>query len=130
LSGRLLLDTHIFVTAALEGFEALSPRARKALKEFEAGRVFSTISMTEIAIKTIIGKLAITDEQLLTGITDMRLTVLPYTRGHAMQMFDLPLHHGDPFDRMLIATALTEDIPILSADTLFREYKGLRVIRA
>jgi PIN domain nuclease of toxin-antitoxin system len=47
-----------------------------------------------------------------------------------MEMFDLPLHHGDPFDRMLIATALVEELPILSADALLREYKGLHVIRA
>ena len=74
--------------------------------------------------------MAINGEQTRIAITDMRLTVLPYTTVHAMQMFDLPLHHGDPFDRMLIATALTEDLPILSADAFFREYKGLRVIRA
>ncbi|MDQ2949692.1 MAG: type II toxin-antitoxin system VapC family toxin [Acidobacteriota bacterium] len=86
--------------------------------------------MTEVAIKTRIGKLAITGEQTRIGIADMRLTVLPYTTAHAMQMFDLPLHHGDPFDRMLIATALAEDLPILSGDALFREYKGLHVIRA
>lgn len=127
---RLLLDTHIFVTAALEGIEALSPKARKALREFEPGRLLSAVSITEIAIKTKLGKLAIDSEQTRIAIADMRLTVLPYTTKHAMRMFNLPLHHGDPFDRMLIATALAEDLSILSGDALFCEYKGLRLIRA
>jgi PIN domain nuclease of toxin-antitoxin system len=45
-----------------------------------------------------------------------------------MQLFDLPVHHGDPFDRQIIAQALVEEIPIVTADEAFRLYHGLKVI--
>jgi PIN domain nuclease of toxin-antitoxin system len=127
---RVLLDTHIFITAAVEGLEGLSPKTFKLLRDTETERVLSSVSVTEIAIKSAIGKLPMNSDRVSRALADLGITLLPYTTAHAMRLFDLPLHHGDPFDRMLIATALTEDIPILSADTLFREYKGLRVIRA
>ena len=127
---RALLDTHIFITAAVEGLEGLSPKTFQLLRDTETERVLSSVSVTEIAIKSAIGKLPMNSDRVSRALADLGITLLPYTTAHAMRLFDLPLHHGDPFDRMLIATALTEDIPILSADTLFREYKGLRVIRA
>jgi len=127
---RALLDTHIFITAAVEGLEGLSPKTFQLLRDTETERVLSSVSVTEIAITSAIGKLPMNSDRVSRALADLGITLLPYTTAHAMRLFDLPLHHGDPFDRMLIATALTEDIPILSADTLFREYKGLRVIRA
>ena len=127
---RVLLDTHIFITAAVEGLEGLSPKTFKLLRDTETERVLSSVSVTEIAIKSTIGKLPMNSDRVSRALADLGITLLPYTTAHAMRLFDLPLHHGDPFDRMLIATALAEDLLILSADTLFREYKGLRVIRA
>ena len=127
---RLLLDTYIFVVAALEGFEALSAKTRKLLNDEETQPLLSTVSLTEVAIKTRIGKLAITGDQAQSAVNEMRLTLLPYTVKHALRMFDLPLLHGDPFDRMLIATALAEGLPILSPDRTFSEYPGLQLIKA
>jgi PIN domain nuclease of toxin-antitoxin system len=54
--------------------------------------------------------------------------MLPFTPQHAYRLFSLPLHHRDPFDRMLIATALAEEIPLIGSDRLFKMYKGLKVI--
>jgi PIN domain nuclease of toxin-antitoxin system len=53
---------------------------------------------------------------------------LPYIREHALKLFALPWHHTDPFDRQILAQALAEDIPVVSADEVFRRYAGIRVI--
>lgn len=58
----------------------------------------------------------------------MRLILIPFEPRHAIRMFDLPLHHRDPFDRMLIATALSEGVPIITDDKEFNAYRGLKVI--
>jgi PIN domain nuclease of toxin-antitoxin system len=63
-----------------------------------------------------------------TGIQDFNLRILPYTSTHAYALYGLPLHHRDPFDRMIIAQALAEDIPIVTSDSQFRKYRDLTVI--
>ncbi|MBV8730722.1 MAG: type II toxin-antitoxin system VapC family toxin [Acidobacteriia bacterium] len=60
--------------------------------------------------------------------TDLKMRVLPYTTEHALRLFDLPLHHTDPFDRQIVAQALAEDIPVVTADEAFRRYSGIKVI--
>lgn len=60
--------------------------------------------------------------------TIIAAAILPFTLQHAYRLFSLPLHHRDPFDRMLIATALVEDIPLAGSDKEFKKYRGLRVI--
>ncbi|HKT25933.1 MAG TPA: type II toxin-antitoxin system VapC family toxin [Terriglobales bacterium] len=62
------------------------------------------------------------------GIQDFHLHILPYTSTHAYELYGLPLHHRDPFDRMIIAQALAEDIPIVTSDSQFRKYRDLKVI--
>ena len=61
-------------------------------------------------------------------VIDMDLTVLPFTAEHSLRLFRLPSYHNDPFDRMLIAAALAEDIPLLANDREFKKYRSLRVI--
>jgi len=56
------------------------------------------------------------------------LRILPFAKEHAMRMFEAGAHHGDPFDRELIAQALAEDMPIVSSDRAFERYRGLRII--
>jgi PIN domain nuclease of toxin-antitoxin system len=99
-----------------------------ALRSESAVREISAISLSEIAIKSARGKLTFGQDDLNTGITALRLRVLPYTAEHAFRLFDLPLHHGDPFDRQIIAQALAEGIPVVTSDEAFRLYKGLKVI--
>ena len=62
------------------------------------------------------------------GTADLRLRILPYTSDHAFRLFDLPLHHADPFDRQIIAQALVERVRVVTPDENFRLYKGLDVI--
>lgn len=88
----------------------------------------SVISFNEIAIKANKGLTPLKREHIEKLIFDLDLTVLPLIAEHSLKMFGLPVHHSDPFDRMLIATALVEDISIVASDRDFKKYKGLRVI--
>jgi len=123
---RLLLDTVTFLWAVTSP-ERLSRRAMAALRNPAAVREISVISVSEIAIKHARGKLTIGKEDLNAGAADLRLRILPYTAEHALRLFDLPVHHADPFDRQIIAQALCEDIPVVTCDETFRLYKGLKV---
>ncbi|HYL63225.1 MAG TPA: type II toxin-antitoxin system VapC family toxin [Candidatus Methylomirabilis sp.] len=124
---RLLVDTVAFLWA-LDTPERLSRRAMSALASPKAIREISAVSLSEIAIKQASGKLNVSKTDLLEGLADLRLHVLPYTSEHAYRLFDLPLHHADPFDRQIVAQALAEDIPIVTSDRAFHLYEGLRVI--
>ncbi|HUJ31309.1 MAG TPA: type II toxin-antitoxin system VapC family toxin [Candidatus Acidoferrum sp.] len=124
---RLLLDTVTFLWA-VDSPERISRPAMSALASETAVREISVISLSEIAIKQARGKLAVQREVLEQGIADLRLRVLPYTAEHAYGLYDLPLHHPDPFDRQIIAQALAEGIPIVTSDRSFHLYKDLKVI--
>lgn len=124
---RLLLDTVAFVMA-VKFPERMSRKALRAVQNVGNVREFSAISLTEIATKDATGKLGFTREDVLQGIADLQLRLLPFTADHALGMFDLPLHHRDPFDRQIIAQALAENIPVVTCDQQFRLYKPLRVI--
>ena len=124
---RLLLDTVTFLWA-IESPERISRAAMSALRRSSAIREMSVLSLSEIAIKQARSKLTISREDLSSGIAGLQVRILPYTFDHAMQLFDLPVHHGDRFDRQIIAQALAEGIPVVTADETFRLYRGLRVI--
>jgi PIN domain nuclease of toxin-antitoxin system len=125
---RALLDTRIFIVLAQQGVESLSSRARKFVEDVDNDLLLSTVSIVEIATKASINKLAISAAETSKATEDLRLIVIPFEPRYAMRMFDLPLHHRDLFDRMLIATALSEDVPIISGDREFKSYRGLRVV--
>lgn len=124
---RLLLDTVTFLWA-ISSPDRISRVARSALASTAAVREISVISLSEIAIKQTAGKLTLSKDDLLQGVADLRLHVLPYTAKHAYGLFDLPLHHADPFDRQIIAQALVEDVQVVTCDKIFRLYKGLKVL--
>jgi len=124
---RLLLDTVTFLFA-IESPERLSRTAMSALQNPANLRELSTVSLAEIALKNAVGKLAITKDDVATAIEDLQLKILPYTVDHALRLFELPLHHRDPFDRQIIAQALAENIPVVTCDPQFRHYKGLTVV--
>lgn len=124
---RLLLDTAILIYA-VQSPGWLSKRAISTLEDEENILELSAISLTEIAIKSALGKLKISAALARQAVTDLDLRILPYTAEHAFRLFELPLHHGDPFDRQIIAQALSENIPIVTSDETFRIYKGLKVI--
>jgi PIN domain nuclease of toxin-antitoxin system len=126
---KVLVDTHTFIWALLHDHR-LTPKAKQILTSNEHELVFSLVSLWEIAIKIKTGKLNtigssvayIRDEMDTYG---MRL--LPIRYEHILQLESLPHHHSDPFDRLLIAQALTESLPILSADRAFANY-GIKLV--
>lgn len=124
---RLLLDTATFIWAVVSP-ERIATKAMRAMQNNQSRMELSSISLSEIAIKQALGKLDFSADDVRIGVADLKLRVLPYTADHAYQLFSLPQHHADPFDRQIIAQALAEDIPVITSDEKFRLYKGLQVI--
>lgn len=124
---RLLLDTVTFLWSVRTP-ERISRKAMATLENQDAVRELSTLSISEIAIKASKGSLRFSKEDVAVGLADLQIRVLPYRAEHAFQLFGLPLHHSDPFDRHLIAQALAENIPVVTSDEAFRLYSGIKVI--
>ena len=86
------------------------------------------MSQSEIAIKNAIGKLQLGKDELAAICENALIDWYSLKQPHTDKLFELPLHHNDPFDRLLISTALSDDLPLISRDKHFRKYKGLKVI--
>jgi PIN domain nuclease of toxin-antitoxin system len=114
-----LLDTHILLWS-LNGDPRLSRRHFDIIEAKESLTI-SVVSLWEIAIKQALGKLT-TDEDLLGNIHRRPIRILPINEAHAMGTAALPLHHRDPFDRMLISQARVEGLTILTSDRRFADY--------
>ena len=125
---RVLLDTTALFVAAGISEVVFTPKVQRFLERPDTVRLVSPISFNEVAIKANRGLTPLRREHLEKLIIDLNLTVLPLTAEHSLTLFGLPAHHGDPFDRMLIATALAEDVAMVACDHEFRKYRGLRVI--
>ena len=120
---RLLIDTQIFVWSVMDS-ENLTPRAREIM--LEADEVFvSAASIWEIAIKVKIGKLEGDPRELAEAISGSGFRELSISAHHAARLHELPLYHRDPFDRMLIAQAMSEPLHFLTADRVLAQYSEL-----
>jgi PIN domain nuclease of toxin-antitoxin system len=124
---RLLLDTVTFIWA-VSSPNRISSKAMRSMQHSQARLELSVISLSEIAIKQALGKLNFSPDDVRIGIADLKLRVLPYAADHAFQLFSMPQHHRDPFDRQIIAQALAENIAVISSDEAFKLYKGVQVI--
>jgi PIN domain nuclease of toxin-antitoxin system len=126
---RLLLDSHTLIWSQ-DDTSQLSTAANAALSDPANERLISAATVWEIAIKVGKGRLPLSKPFRVwmdTAIADLGLTLLPITLDHAERQSVLPRHHGDPFDRLLIAQALVEGIPIVGADTVFDAYAVQRL---
>jgi PIN domain nuclease of toxin-antitoxin system len=117
---RLLLDTHIFLWC-VTGSPRLSAAARQRITAAE--QVFvSAASIWEVAIKARLGRIEADADELSRAIPGSGMTELPVCAAHAAAVQRLPLHHADPFDRLLVAQALTEPLRLLTADVALAAY--------
>jgi PIN domain nuclease of toxin-antitoxin system len=120
---RLLLDTHIFCWWFYEP-ERLSLSTLEIMRGAE--RVFvSSASMWEVAIKARLGKIDADPQELFHQIQINGFHELPVWSKHALVVAGLPLHHSDPFDRLLIAQAMTEPLHLLTVDPQLKQYSDL-----
>lgn len=119
-----LLDTHTFVWWITDDHR-LSPTARQVIADPDETILFSAASAWELAIKVQLGRLQLPEDLegfILGQVTLNRFVLLAITAPHALYVRRLPLLHRDPFDRLLVAQAILEDAPLLSADGLIAQY--------
>ena len=119
---RLLLDTHVFLWA-VSADRRLKPAARDYLSRADAVYV-SAASIWEIAIKSRLGKIEADPVALTDAIEQSGLQELPISARHAAAVSTLPLHHADPFDRLLLAQAFMEPLRLVTADKALSAYGG------
>jgi PIN domain nuclease of toxin-antitoxin system len=116
---RLLLDTEAFIWWDAND-RRLGAEARARLRD-AADVYVSAVSAWEIDIKMALGKLK-TSRTALQALADSGFSELPVTFQHAAGLRDLPPHHGDPFDRLILATARVEGLTVITSDRAFRLY--------
>jgi PIN domain nuclease of toxin-antitoxin system len=120
-----LVDTHAFLWFVSDDAR-LSPAARETIGNGENLRLFSMASMWEMSIKHSLGKLNIARPidwaEIKSQVAALELEVLAVTEADVDAIATMPLHHRDPFDRMLVAQATRLGVPILTADVAFQSY--------
>jgi PIN domain nuclease of toxin-antitoxin system len=127
---RLLLDTHTFLWF-VAGSSSLSPTARSLIEDTSNQPLLSVASIWEMVIKLSLGKLSlaqpldvfVTEQMARNGINPLSIEL-----SHVLSVATLPFHdHRDPFDRLLVAQAMVEQIPLASADEQFDQYPTNRL---
>lgn len=120
---RLLLDTHILIWV-LSGSDRLNRQARAAIIEPENDVFFSAVNTWEIAIKASLGRadFRVDPELVMAEAAEIGLQELTLTAEVAAKVAALPLYHRDPFDRLLIAQAISERAQFYTADPILKNY--------
>jgi PIN domain nuclease of toxin-antitoxin system len=124
-----LLDTHTFLWFII-GSPNLSAKARLLIEDLSNEKFLSIASLWEIAIKISIGKLTLSssfDAVFPKQLDENGIDLLNVKIEQVSKVATLPYHHGDPFDRLLIAQAIVEQMEIVSADTYFDAYSITRL---
>lgn len=124
---RLLLDTHVFLWW-LGNTPKLGKPARDAIADPTALVHVSAVTVWEITIKARLGRLNPGTDRIDQEIAANHFVELPISAQHALVAGNLPPHHSDPFDRMLIAQAQVEDLVMVTHDSIFPAY-GVTVLR-
>lgn len=128
---KLLLDTHAFLWL-IAGDTSLSPRARETIENPDSEPLLSVASLWEMAIKVSLGKLFLNFDLPFADAIGGQLRnngtgLLPLDIAHVGRVAVLPFHHRDPFDRLIIAQALVEELPIVGRDKSFDQYGVNRI---
>jgi PIN domain nuclease of toxin-antitoxin system len=123
---RLLLDTHILLWALAEP-RKIPKKTRTQLESADNEVLFSAASLWEVAIKVQTGRLTLPVplDDLSPAAEAMGFVELPVRAAHAVGVARLPLHHRDPFDRLLVAQAMLEPARLLTVDGPLRQYSDL-----
>lgn len=116
---NILLDTHLLLWALLQPTK-LKSRARALIEQNEV--FVSSASIWEISIKSSLGKLEADPRIVLEALEPAGLRKLSISAEHAAKLFELPPHHRDPFDRLLLAQALCEPLTLLTDDDVLGQY--------
>lgn len=123
---RVLLDTRLLFWWFYDT-KKLSRDAENLIRKAE--KVFvSSVSVWEIAIKVRLGKMDARPSDILHWIDENDFLELPISFRHAVVVADLPLHHSDPFDRLLIAQSMTEPLHLLTVDEQLKRYSELVIV--
>jgi PIN domain nuclease of toxin-antitoxin system len=114
---HLLLDTHAFLWAIADD-PRLGPRSRELISQRAGAVLLSHVSLWEIAVKHTLlrADMPLSAAQAITWAEASGFSLLPIAPEHILTLEQLPLHHRDPFDRLLIAQAISEPLTLLSAD--------------
>ena len=126
---RVLLDTHAFLWFILDDAR-LSPNAAKAISDPVNVVEISPAVYWELAVKISVGKYKLNEpyQSFVEGeIAANRFHVLPIEPRHTAALIGLPFHHRDPFDRLLVAQAISERIAVVSADSMLDSYGVSRI---
>ena len=129
---KLLLDTQCWLWWFAQP-ERLNEEAIAHIASQTNELWFSVASIWEMGIKVAIGKLPLPepiDSYISSRMVQLDVRSLEITAPHALRASALPLHHRDPFDRMLIAQAQLEDMTLVSADAIFRQYNDFSLLWA
>jgi len=129
---KFLLDTQCFLWWFAQP-ERLNEQAIAQIADESNQLWFSVASIWEIGIKVVLGKLPLPepiDSYISTRMMQLGVQYLEITASHALGAAALPLHHRDPFDRMLIAQAQIEQMTLVSADSMFKQYSNISLLWA
>jgi PIN domain nuclease of toxin-antitoxin system len=121
----LLLDTHVVLWWMAGEQDRVGKEARDAI-EMGTPVLVSAVVLWEVAIKRRLGKLKVLDD-LLEQLERAEVDLLPITPRHADRVAALPMHHRDPFDRLLVAQAQSEETPLATADGHLADY-GIEIV--
>lgn len=124
---NLLLDTHVLLWV-FGGDPRLSADARRTIRDGRRVVYVSAVTAWEISIKKALGKLR-APQDYMDGLERYRFTPLDVTSEHALSVEHLPMHHRDPFDRMLIAQARFEKLALVTADERLTSY-DVKIVKA
>lgn len=124
----ILLDTHILIWF-IEDSKSLSKNIKKEIANQDNSIYVSMASHWEMAIKHSLGKLDFKHKlsKVFEQIIENGFNIMQISPLHVLKVSELPFHHKDPFDRLLIAQAIVEDVHIVTADDIFEKYKVKRI---